>query len=436
MAQTGRVVHQDYIVRQRYSNSLPPPPGAPKLLTIPNNGMDLYTMPFYAAPLLREQPLNIEADAFLGMPIDLVGMPGVFEGDEASIQAPDIPPAAHHPRDQALLTPLKALGKKKGEASDTTFLRRTQYTAEERARLEAARGAGKVNVNKRLKSDASAGSKDDPTYILRSVIKGFDIANPASASNDQDTATNIRGLTATHAEKDAWNKPKHPSKPHLRPLDSYPIVPDLDSTTAAIAYGVVRLSGMPTTKTDGPDRGLQVSLLHALDPAPDEAAEWEARRARHQADPANTPAPPAEPNHDYNLFYPVNERTAANFARKADARAPDRDAAYANDDEGSQAFKFENLRRYAIGMQHGHEDFPYQEVALVLCDEEEGGAARQRGAYYLPITSKQQLKPRPGGERDDVDFLEVEVRDMDDEELDMKRNWLATVDVRDEDGEA
>ena len=78
-----RVVHQDYIVRQRYSNALPPPPGAPKLLDIPLNGMATYTMPVYTERMLKAQPLNIEADAFLGMPIDLVGMPGIFEGDES-----------------------------------------------------------------------------------------------------------------------------------------------------------------------------------------------------------------------------------------------------------------------------------------------------------------------------------------------------------------
>lgn len=33
--------------------------------------------------MAREQPLNIEADAELGMPIDLVGIPKVFDGDES-----------------------------------------------------------------------------------------------------------------------------------------------------------------------------------------------------------------------------------------------------------------------------------------------------------------------------------------------------------------
>lgn len=79
-----RMVHQDFIARIRFSNALPPPPNPPKLLDIPNTGLasGQYTNPGFASRLAREQPLNIEADAELGMPLDLVGMPGVFDGDE------------------------------------------------------------------------------------------------------------------------------------------------------------------------------------------------------------------------------------------------------------------------------------------------------------------------------------------------------------------
>lgn len=79
-----RMVHQDFIARIRFSNALPPPPNPPKLLDIPNTGLasGQYTTPGFASRLAREQPLNIEADAELGMPLDLVGMPGVFDGDE------------------------------------------------------------------------------------------------------------------------------------------------------------------------------------------------------------------------------------------------------------------------------------------------------------------------------------------------------------------
>lgn len=77
------MIHQDYIVRIRYSNALPPPDIPPKMLDIPNAGLAQYTNPAFASRLAREQPINIEADAELGMPIDLVGMPGVFDGDES-----------------------------------------------------------------------------------------------------------------------------------------------------------------------------------------------------------------------------------------------------------------------------------------------------------------------------------------------------------------
>lgn len=76
--------HQDYIAKIRYSNQLPPPPNPPKLLDIPGGGLaeGKYTQAQYAASLARAQPLNIEADAELGMPLDLIGIPGVFHGDE------------------------------------------------------------------------------------------------------------------------------------------------------------------------------------------------------------------------------------------------------------------------------------------------------------------------------------------------------------------
>ena len=82
---SDRVYHQDYIARIRYDNRLPPPPNPPKLINIPNTGLTSgqYTSPAFLSRLAREQPLNIEADAELGMPIDLIGIPGVFEGDES-----------------------------------------------------------------------------------------------------------------------------------------------------------------------------------------------------------------------------------------------------------------------------------------------------------------------------------------------------------------
>ena len=82
---SDKAYQQDYIARIRYSNTLPPPPFPPKLLEIPNSGLynGIYTSAGFASRLAREQPLNIEADAELGMPIDLIGIPGIFEGNES-----------------------------------------------------------------------------------------------------------------------------------------------------------------------------------------------------------------------------------------------------------------------------------------------------------------------------------------------------------------
>jgi RNA polymerase II-associated factor 1 len=82
-ARGDKVIHQDYIVRQRYSNALPPPHMPPKLLNIPAEGLEYYCSPAFASRMARHEAVNIEADAFLGMPIDLVGMPGIFDGDES-----------------------------------------------------------------------------------------------------------------------------------------------------------------------------------------------------------------------------------------------------------------------------------------------------------------------------------------------------------------
>ena len=76
--------HQDYIARVRHANALPAPDMPPRLLTIAGEGLSggAYVTPSFASRLAREQPINIEADAELGMAIDLVGMPGIFDGDE------------------------------------------------------------------------------------------------------------------------------------------------------------------------------------------------------------------------------------------------------------------------------------------------------------------------------------------------------------------
>lgn len=432
-ARSERVYHQDYIARIRYNNSLPPPPGAPKLLNIPTDGLAHYTSAAFASRMAREQPLNIEADAELGMPIDLVGMPGIFDGDESckfrkstssrsrvsrihtdwpstAIQAPLHPPPVH-PRDKALLRPLASLGKPKFAPASVSFLRRTEYISSEqgRSRTESNKNLAKPTIRKRKPVDAS---KDDPVNILRSTLKGFDIAYPEDAYKGPDNASDIRGDAPTAAEIDAWNNPKHPSKPGLKLLDSYPLMPDLDAFTDAGGYVVAKFSTAPTQVTDRHDPRMDVGLLHPLELDPEVAAELEAKRIAHEADPLKNP-PPGPPPFNYELFLPEDAKTAENVKKMFDVDNPEKDDSslytYRDKDARQPCFRYSRVRTYETGLQSGNADKPYNEVAIALHDPEVVGQMaqsnldgskvpstdrRQKAAYYYPILQKMQLKPR------------------------------------------
>jgi RNA polymerase II-associated factor 1 len=75
--------HQEYIASLRYRNDLPPPDMPPKFLDISHDGLERFLTPGFAANMARREELNIDVDAEGGMPIDLVGIPGLHLGDES-----------------------------------------------------------------------------------------------------------------------------------------------------------------------------------------------------------------------------------------------------------------------------------------------------------------------------------------------------------------
>jgi Paf1 len=98
MASSGDVkvnFKQDMVVSTRYRNDLPPPPMPPKLLDIDNGGLAQYLTTSFASGLARREEPNIEVDAEGGMPIDMIGIPGYFLGDESG--AHGAPVLSTHP---------------------------------------------------------------------------------------------------------------------------------------------------------------------------------------------------------------------------------------------------------------------------------------------------------------------------------------------------
>ena len=308
----------------------------------------------------------------------------------AAIQAPLATPPVH-PKDKNLLRPLAELGKPAFNPAGYSFLRRTEYIssdakarAEANANANAAKGTGKPSAASKARKPIDA-SKEDPMSILRSTVRGFDLANLEDAYTGPDTTTNIRGAISASPEVDAWKRPKHPSKPDVKLLDAYPLKPDPDAVTDSGAYMITKFSGNPTPVTEARDIRMDVGILYPRELAPD--------------------------SYNYEFFLPATEVVTKNVIRKLDVRddACDDPALYTDKaPDASGVFKFDFVRTYESPRGSTRGDQQYREVALALHDPEPNRQTAEtqytgrsddivpldKGAYYYPVLSKVQLKPR------------------------------------------
>ncbi|KAJ4292243.1 hypothetical protein N0V88_005874 [Collariella sp. IMI 366227] len=383
-----RMIHQDYIARIRYSNALPPPPNPPKLLDIPNTGLSSgqYTNPAFASRLAREQPLNIEADAELGMPLDLVGMPGAFDGDESSIQAPAQAPPVH-PHDRLLLRPLSTLGKPKIGDTAVSFLRRTEYISSVQTRPKPSDHvflkASTSNTLKRPEKRKASPEPDrgTPAWIRRRIEKSFEVA----AANLADRS-----------------RIKHPSKRNLKVVDAFPILPDLDAFPDSGAYVTVKFSTNPVNSSDHYDTRLLSGIFKPIERTAAEEQAYETARAAWEHDPT-LPKPSQMMN--YDLFLPADARTGDNFRAKFDVDNPARDSTTlytgtADSGSGSGFFRFPRVRAYETAQEKemDHDNKYDEEVMLAFRDDEsekrhsDGADSAQRAVYYYPVMQRTTIR--------------------------------------------
>ncbi|KJX97927.1 RNA polymerase ii-associated like protein [Zymoseptoria brevis] len=399
-AQRGdKVVHQDYIARIRYSNALPPPPHPPKLLEIPGTGLSggQYTSAAYASRLAREQPLSVEVDAELGMPIDLVGIPGVFEGDDSAISVRPGPPN-HHPADKALLRPLAALSKAGGATGAVSFLRRTEYTSSQNTQhFTSSTSKDLLKLRNDAKKKKATVNKDDPINIMRDIVKGFDVAYPKDAYKGEDSTTNLRGAQPSDAELSAWKNPKHPTNPDLKLLDSYPVLPDPEAIPTTGFFLIMKFITNPIGK-GGYDERLDTAIVR---PVIDEDAEVAFSEKLREWEESRSTKPEPIREYDYDYYLPENPEGVRNLKRKLDVNDPENEdpALYTDEVADDQmAFKYKRLRTYETYNQHGDVNNLYNDtVALALHDPEteEGHAKRlAKGAYFYPIVQRTGLRPK------------------------------------------
>ncbi|KAG5365799.1 RNA polymerase II-associated protein 1-like protein [Yarrowia sp. B02] len=237
---------QDYLVRVRYQNELPPPELPPKMLNIPVPPEKLTSLGInILSDMQRRESPQINVDNDLGMPLDLTEIRGVFEQDDESGLLPLETLPELDPRDLVLLKEPQSTGNK--SQPGVAFLRRTEYISSE---VSGARKMETTSASaRRLAQKTLEESFQDPESQLRAVEATFEAAN-----------TDIKTL-------------KHPKKAHLTAVEAFPILPnsqifDLTFLTMKMVGSAV---GVPPLPDGSPDPKMSVSLFR---PMTLETDEW------------------------------------------------------------------------------------------------------------------------------------------------------------------
>ncbi|SPO04500.1 related to DNA-directed RNA polymerase II regulator [Cephalotrichum gorgonifer] len=404
----ARVIHQDFIARIRYSNALPPPAIPPKLLDIPNTGLSSgqYTTPGFASRLAREQPLNIEADAELGMPLDLVGMPGIFDGDESSIQAPsELPPV--HAHDKALLRPLATLSRAKSGDEPVSFLRRTEYIS---SAVRRSTGGG-LNPSGRPggppKKRPAPEADDSPAAIRRKIMREFEAG--------RKWIDNLATVKNPH------------SKRNIKVVDGFSFLPDLDAFPDAGAYVEVKFGNNPVKSKTKYDERLLNGALKPCEKSPAEEAAYNNAMELWERDPHNNSRPPPFMNYDFYLH--ENADDTPRFRAKFDVDNPENEeeGLYTARGESGPCFQFTRLRGYETTKEVEMDHKTKYDTQLFVGYTDEDDMEGPKAAWYYPVMQKSVIRPQRqkridltrGLDADDgqtvVDQLEVTVEDPTDE---------------------
>jgi RNA polymerase II-associated factor 1 len=297
------------------------------------------------------------------------------------------PPPPVDPKDRILLRPLSTLGKPVASASGVSFLRRTEYISSV-AGGAARLGSGQAPRSHLAKKRRQAEERDNPVFIIRNIMKGFDIAYPSDAYAGPDSTEMVRSAEILPDERSAWKFPKHPRKPNVTLLDSYPILPDLDGFPDGDGYSVIKFHSAPTEIKHRYDDRMDVALLSAK-PNEEKTA---LRRVTN---------PTAADEFDFELFIPQAEAVRG-IKRKFNDPSFDEDheqevESVARDDK-AKVFPYNRVRWYETVKQDPYFDRPFGEyLAVALHDSAKDGMEDrlpQKAAYIYPVAERVSIRSK------------------------------------------
>lgn len=373
----------------------------PKLLDIDTGGLAQYLTTGYASSLAKREEPNVEVDAEGGMPIDMIGVPGYFLGDESAIMAPEIQPLLD-PADHALMLSIDQL-KSQGAKNNVSFLRKTQYmTASQMARANDPFVRNTPRKTQETKTASVPVARDDPENIKRHIQKGFDIAYPESVAYNPPKA---KANPITPQERDAWKNPVHPDNPRLKPVEFYPIIPDLETgTDMAGNWQALKFEKPPLPPYHGRrDDRIDVGLLMASENSA-LMPIWRAKAKAYQENPTKYDDPGPEP-YTWSLSVPKQHDSTSKIRKIFDDSNPNKDdpaliePLLEESADGSSRIPFERVRFYPSATQMSVD--PHRVMALSLVNSDnlsQQSRFRKQGsaAYYYPILERVRMKADRG----------------------------------------
>lgn len=336
--------------------------------------------------------------------------------------------------------------------TNVSFLRRTQYIAGSRAADSVKPFL--VKSKPRLLEKSKVVVQDDPMYIKKYIQKGFDIAYPESKHVGEEQPNKIAGLAPTKLELSAWESPVHPTNPKLKAVGFFPVLPDLQGFPDPGGFVQFKFDKAPVQAVSGKrDERMDVAIL--LPSAPEEriCQEHATKVALHKTNPKLYPDPGPVP-WDYDLFLPKKQASIKNVKSHLKLSNPDRNDDDLYTDEGSEnnrCHSYDHVRTYATSSQALNNASKQRDIALTVfdpakIDPAEDGVlkTKQKAAYYYPVLGKTRLKPergrtiaqaglvptRPKTKEDQVDQIQVVVRDPDAAEVYKRSLHRAAIDPK------
>ncbi|KAI5950503.1 hypothetical protein CANMA_005163 [Candida margitis] len=351
-SRSNKPVRQDYIAKIRYANSLPPPPLNPKFIeyntTTPisskTEGEQLLSSLFR-----KENFHNLleRIDDQSGLELNLINNVGFLDhGDQSSIGQLKNKPVALHQKDRALLRHV-GIGQIKRTDQDVSFLRRTEYIADQSLLKSAAASTHteENKVNEKLKNNEEHSL--DADHQLEAVEESFSTAD--------DSLNNLSNL-------------KHPRKRHVKAVDAWPLLPD--TSMMDNVFMNLRFLGSASIK-----RELDVLKRQ-------EGAKYKDMYQRQRQESAIFKPINSQDGEWISMFELNDEEQVSKLHQSLHSDAAD---------ESTTDYAFKYAKNYDMHYQ-GYTN-PHQELAVRFIPVSDEPAAKKRKvAHYLPVSGKIELR--------------------------------------------